>query len=1595
MTKLHPNLKRIGASAFKGNSKIVDAFVSKNIVYIGDSAFMDCYNLKSVTFEEGGTTMTIGASAFANCTKLTAIALPAYTTHIGDSAFEAAQLKTFTIPEATTYLGHKALMGNTFDTIVIPANVEFIGDACFANVPLKNLSFVEGDKPLQLGTLENGAAATGVFYGTKLVNVTLADRVTVIGGYAFYKITTLKTFTISEKGRLEHIGAQAFASNSALESVSFGACLKTIGSTAFKENKKLTKIVLPNTLESLGGSVFYNCTQIEEVYFAPGGTTPLDLDTTANFSFCSAMTKITLPARLRNAYADTVTKNLAANFSSCQKLATIEMEPGSGMFAAIGNVIYELNLNGEPEVLLFCAPGMTGELIVPKEVRMVAYMAFMYTKLTKVAFEDYPEDHENYGQPLLDIGVENTNCNVFYQCSGLARLELPSHLKMLGKSSCTGLTRSGVSVIFNRDAHLKLIDESAMSNAKCTTLDLPLVDYIDITAFKGSTIESITFHPDSTLTSISERVFESCTKLRSIHIPDSIEAIDTHAFYKCSALSEVTFGEKCNLIHIYEYAFAYTALTEFTLPEKVETLDEYALGYCDALKTLTLNSKISYINGSATYKSGLMMVNIPKTNPSLKSVDGVVYDVAETVLLLYPAGKDPTDFKLPDTLLELDSYSMAGFQGSELVLPESLEIIRSYAFREAKIKGIHIPGNVKTIEDYVFFVSSGTVGTLETLTFAENSKLESIGKYAFARTRLKTVDLPDNVKVLGQYAFTECAVLEEVRLPAALQELSSYVFNKCSSLKKLEMQEGLKKINGAVFMATSGFNVIIEELNIPATVEEIANSAFANMYALKKLTFAEGSKLKKLGSYAFQNCIALESVTLPSKLDTLSTASVSQTVGSTKYSYKVGGAFLGCTGLKHVDMSACVSLKTIPTKMFGDCMSLETLILPPKLTTIADYAFGDTMHNLDAYDFDRPVTKVKEITIPATVTSIGAYAFYGFEGLETVTFEKGSKLKKLGELELSSEGNLCNQYIFGNTPNLKTVVLPEALTSIGLGCFENSGVANIEIPTTVTDIGDKAFKNCDNLVNVTFPLEMRTLGGEAFYDCDKLEAAALPGDLEKLGALAFALCEQLKEAYIPATVTRIPGNPFLGCTGVQNFELSQDSVDFAVKDGVLYDKTMYTLIYYPASLTAETFEIPETVHEIGAGAFAGAQLKHFVIPERFHEIPDYAFQASALESITFHRGVTTIGNYAFEGCKNLNDVTMLNSIKHSGNYVFANCTGLTNFVFEEMPENVAPYTIGTHFFDGCTAITQVILPNRMSITDEDEDQVSKIINKEAVIPSYMFANTGIVYAVIPGQITELSTLGVFYNCKQLETVTYVNKDYDSYEVGAYTFYGCSKLKELEIPTGFTNPITQYAFAECTSLEKMTIYTTGTWISPRANGFVGCTNLKSIDVMLVGSFVRDENGMAVEYANVTKDYIYSVNNESFAGMPNMKYLYLGHSEGGSVYTNAFVGSSIEKLVIKRLNNFGGAPIDTPFAGENALKEIWIGGEGANGMRIQQTAFTKLTHDINIYFCNYTLEEVIAMTGSDKWYTDADEKAHFYFKDTIPADVEWPEELKSAE
>ena len=123
---------------------------------------------------------------------------------------------------------------------------------------------------------------------------------------------------------------------------------------------------------------------------------------------------------------------------------------------------------------------------------------------------------------------------------------------------------------------------------------------------------------------------------------------------------------------------------------------------------------------------------------------------------------------------------------------------------------------------------------------------------------------------------------------------------------------------------------------------------------------------------------------------------------------------------------------------------------------------------------------------------------------------------------------------------------------------------------------------------------------------------------------------------------------------------------------------------------------------------------------------------------------------------------------------------------------------------------------------------------------------------------------------------------------------------------------------------------------------------------------------------------------------MKKLYLT----GSTITfmgPAFAGSSIETVIIKSLGMLADSN-GSPFSGSPNLKHVWFGVEGFP--MIWSDAFTNMEYDVNFYFYTLTYDEVVERLGSD-WMEEASEKAHFYFKDTIPADVEWPEEIKPAE
>jgi len=125
--------------------------------------------------------------------------------------------------------------------------------------------------------------------------------------------------------------------------------------------------------------------------------------------------------------------------------------------------------------------------------------------------------------------------------------------------------------------------------------------------------------------------------------------------------------------------------------------------------------------------------------------------------------------------------------------------------------------------------------------------------------------------------------------------------------------------------------------------------------------------------------------------------------------------------------------------------------------------------------------------------------------------------------------------------------------------------------------------------------------------------------------------------------------------------------------------------------------------------------------------------------------------------------------------------------------------------------------------------------------------------------------------------------------------------------------------------------------------------------------------------------------AFKGLTSLKYINLGNKSPNIYTAGMFAGSSIETVRIAGFGNSSGAT----FSGAEHLKNVWIGGKLSSN---NTALFTNLETDVNFYFYTQTKEEVIAAHG-DAWLTNASEKAHFYFKDTIPAGTEIPEDVQN--
>lgn len=319
-----------------------------------------------------------------------------------------------------------------------------------------------------------------------------------------------------------------------------------------------------------------------------------------------------------------------------------------------------------------------------------------------------------------------------------------------------------------------------------------------------------------------------------------------------------------------------------------------------------------------------------------------------------------------------------------LVFSPTTIIIPGNAFKFRLLLHVKIPPSVKVIQGRAFCDCFG----LKQIKIP-TAKIKSC---AFTRCQnLKYVFISSTVKLIGDYAFYDCKLLELVIFdsPSSLKIIHEKAFSKCKSLKRITIPSSVTSIRLNAFEKTPSLTEVIFEspsslftippylfsksnltrITIPSSVKKIGCRAFSESN-LSQIEFENNSKLKFIGDFAFNNVVKLEKIKIPTSVIKIRP-----------------NAFFNCIALNEVVFESPSSLISLANFAFSLCKSLKVISLPSSLEKIGPCAFKDCSQ-LENVSFESPsflysignqafenCVNLKYISIPSSVKIIGCYAF--------------------------------------------------------------------------------------------------------------------------------------------------------------------------------------------------------------------------------------------------------------------------------------------------------------------------------------------------------------------------------------------------------------------------------------------------------------------------------------------------------------------------------------------------------------------------------------------------------------------------------------------
>ncbi len=250
----------------------------------------------------------------------------------------------------------------------------------------------------------------------------------------------------------------------------------------------------------------------------------------------------------------------------------------------------------------------------------------------------------------------------------------------------------------------------------------------------------------------------------------------------------------------------------------------------------------------------------------------------------------------------------------DIIIPDGVEAIGQSAFSGQAISAVYIPASVRIIEDYAF----DQCISLQTVTFAENSQLKVIGSGAFSHNiYLTSMILPSSLTQIRAYAFNRSSIAS-ISIPDEVKIIGNSAFNNCEKLTTVTFGENSKLVS--IGDAAFEYCILLTSISIPNSVETIGMMAFKNT-GLQTVVFGNNSKVTSIGYAAFQHCRYITEITLPSELVTIGER-----------------AFHNCYALTAIIIPSKVT--SIGIYAFDGCSKIVSVVIPAGVTIIGQYAFN-------------------------------------------------------------------------------------------------------------------------------------------------------------------------------------------------------------------------------------------------------------------------------------------------------------------------------------------------------------------------------------------------------------------------------------------------------------------------------------------------------------------------------------------------------------------------------------------------------------------------------------------------------------------------------